>query len=207
MQTDVRVHGVKQLGVLLLPLDGMLIHCRSSQRITSGLPNSSSVPILIFMGWKSCFLCQENCLAHECHISKTRVLCGEQQATLSTTINCIEVFSFVFIWCDFKLSVGLLHTTLHLQDEGLQDQQLILYHWTHSLEVLLHPHGQLVFHWWQIHSSTCSALPAQISNFSLSYTQKISHLQATMYNFVYYIKQKRPLLTRKVNFIYCESFC
>ena len=28
-----------------------------------------------------------------------------------------------------------------------------------------------------------------------------------MYNFVYYIKQKRPLLTRKVNFIYCESFC
>ena len=40
MQTDVRVLGVKQLGVLL-------IHCRSSQRITSGLPNSSSVTIYI----------------------------------------------------------------------------------------------------------------------------------------------------------------
>ena len=75
------------------------------------------------------------------------------------------------LWCNFKLSVGLLHTTLHLQDEGLQDQQLIFYHWTHSLAVLLHPHGQLVFHWWQIHSSTCSTLPVQISNFSLSYTQ------------------------------------
>ena len=77
MQTDVRVHGVKQLGVLLLPLDGMLIHCRSSQRITSGLPNSSSVTIYI-PGVETESLCQENCLAHEYHISKTRVLCGEQ---------------------------------------------------------------------------------------------------------------------------------
>ena len=70
MQTDVRVLGVKQLGVLL-------IHCRSSQRITSGLPNSSSVTIYI-PGVETESLCQENCLAHEYHISKTRVLCGEQ---------------------------------------------------------------------------------------------------------------------------------
>ena len=40
MQTDVRVLGVKQLGILQ-------IHCRSFQRITSGLPNSSSVTIYI----------------------------------------------------------------------------------------------------------------------------------------------------------------
>ena len=40
MQTDVRVLGVKQLRVLL-------IYCRSSQRITSGLPNSSTVNIYI----------------------------------------------------------------------------------------------------------------------------------------------------------------
>ena len=40
MQTDVRVPGVKQLGILQ-------IHCRSSQRITSGLPKSSSVTIYI----------------------------------------------------------------------------------------------------------------------------------------------------------------
>lgn len=75
------------------------------------------------------------------------------------------------LWCNFKLSVGLLHTTLHLQDEGLQDQQLIFYHWTHSLAVLLHPHGQLVFHWCQIHLSTYSTLPVWISNFSFSYMQ------------------------------------
>lgn len=38
-------------------------------------------------------------------------------------------------------------------------------------------------------------------------TFKIPHLQTTMYDFVCYIKHQRPLLTRKVDFNYGESFC
>ena len=70
MQTDVRVLGVMQLRVLL-------IHCRSDPKELHQDYLTVHLSLFIFLGWKES-LCQENCLAHECHISKTRVLCGEQ---------------------------------------------------------------------------------------------------------------------------------
>jgi len=36
---------MKRLGVFLLPLDGMLVHCRSLPRNLLGFPNNSPVPI------------------------------------------------------------------------------------------------------------------------------------------------------------------
>ena len=36
---------MKRLGVFLLPLDGMLVHCRSLLRNLLGFPNNSPVPI------------------------------------------------------------------------------------------------------------------------------------------------------------------
>ena len=43
--------GMKRLGVFLLPLDGMLVHCRTLPRNLLGFPNNLPVPIYT-PGWR-----------------------------------------------------------------------------------------------------------------------------------------------------------
>ena len=54
---------MKQLEVFLLPLDGMLVHCRSLPHNLLGFPNNSPVPIYTLRWWE--FTVRVKCLAQE----------------------------------------------------------------------------------------------------------------------------------------------
>ena len=56
--------GMKQLGVFLLPLDGMLVHHRSLPRNLSAFPNNLPVPIYT-PGWRERDTVRVKCLAQE----------------------------------------------------------------------------------------------------------------------------------------------
>jgi len=76
---------VRQLGVFLLPLDGMLIHHRSLPRNLLGFPNNSPVPFLY--SWVEWGTVRVKCLAQE----QKHTLC------VSYTHICFEVWLMQWI--------------------------------------------------------------------------------------------------------------